>query len=50
MFDDDLCHDRTKLNSTDYINFALTECFSIPINLRIDIYLTYVEIITLKRD
>jgi len=50
VFDGDVYHDRTKINGTDYNNFALTECFPIPINQRIDIYLTYVDIITLKRD
>lgn len=50
VFDADLCHDRTKINGTDYINFALTGYFPIPINLRIDIYLTYVDTFTLKRD
>ena len=34
MFDDDLCHYRTKINGTDYIHFALLERFPIPINLR----------------
>jgi len=48
-FDDDLYHDRTKIDGTDNINFALTQRFPIPINLRIDIYLTYFDIITLKQ-
>jgi hypothetical protein len=50
LFDDDLCHNRTKINGTDCINFPLTERFPILINLRIDIYLTYFYIITLKQD
>jgi hypothetical protein len=50
VFDDDLCHDRTKINGTDYANFALAEYFPIRINQRIDIHLTYVDISTLKRD
>jgi hypothetical protein len=49
VFDDDLCHDQTKMNGTGYTNFVPTQRFSIPINLRLDTYLKYFDTITLKQ-